>query len=76
MLRIRRSGSPRQERKAPPLRNENYGFSVGGPIIKNKTFYFVSYEKQDFIIGLSGKATEPSDAWIALGRGFTQQSGE
>src|SRR5437870_5562624 len=40
--------------KAPRLRNENYGFSVGGPIIKNKTFYFASYEKQDFIIGLSG----------------------
>src|SRR5712664_3939428 len=51
--------------KRPRLRNQNYGFSVGGPIIKNKTFYFVSYEKQDFIIGLSGLATEPSDAWIA-----------
>jgi hypothetical protein len=51
--------------KTPRLRNQNYGFSVGGPIIKNKTFYFVSYEKQDFIIGLSGVATEPSDAWIA-----------
>src|SRR5216683_938727 len=33
--------------KAPRLRNENYGFSVGGPIIKNKTFYFASYDKQD-----------------------------
>jgi len=52
--------------KTPRLRNENYGFSVGGPIIKNKTFYFASYEKQDFIIGLSGLATEPSDAWIGL----------
>ncbi len=52
--------------KAPPLRNENYGFSVGGPIIKNKLFSFVSYEKQQYIIGLSGVATEPSDAWIAL----------
>ncbi len=50
--------------KAPPLRNENYGFSLGGPIIKNRTFYFVSYEKQVYIIGLSGIATEPSDAWI------------
>src|SRR5437773_2374631 len=56
---------PAPGKKAPPLRNENYGFSVGGPIIKNKTFYFASYEKQDFIIGLSGKATEPSDGWIA-----------
>jgi hypothetical protein len=51
--------------KAPPLRNQNYGFSVGGPIIKNKTFYFVSYEKQQYIIGLSGTASEPSDLWIA-----------
>src|SRR5437870_6051527 len=50
--------------KRPRLRNENYGFSVGGPIIKNKTFYFVSYEKQDFIIGLSGIANEPSNAWV------------
>src|SRR5882724_1303800 len=51
--------------KAPRLRNENYGFSLGGPIFKNKTFYFISYEKQQYIIGLSGLATEPSDAWIA-----------
>src|SRR5438874_12288968 len=52
--------------KAPPLRNENYGASIGGPILKNKLFYFANYEKQDFIIGLSGIATEPSDAWTAL----------
>src|SRR6266436_3009239 len=52
--------------KNPPLRNENYGFSVGGPVAKNKLFYFVSYEKEQYIIGLSGVATEPSDAWVAL----------
>src|SRR6266403_719309 len=52
--------------KNPPLRNENYGFSVGGPVVKNKLFYFASYEKQQYIIGLSGVATEPSDAWVAL----------
>lgn len=50
--------------KAPPLRNQNYGFSLGGPIIKNRTFYFVGFEKQQYLIGLSGKATEPSDAWV------------
>ena len=50
--------------EAPKLRNINYGFSIGGPIIKNKTFYFFSYEKQQYVIGLSGLATEPSNAWI------------
>jgi len=51
--------------KAPRERNENYGFRVGGPIFKNKTFYMVSYEKNDFVFGLSGIATEPSAAWVA-----------
>src|SRR5712672_2141771 len=51
--------------KPPPLRNENYGASIGGPILKDKLFYFTNYEKQDFIIGLSGIATEPSDAWVS-----------
>ncbi len=49
--------------KAPALRNQNYGFSLGGPIFKDKTFYFVSFEKQNYKIGLSGLATEPSFAW-------------
>ena len=49
---------------APKLRNLNYGGSVGGPIVKNKGFYFLTFEKQQYIIGLSGLATEPSDAWI------------
>src|SRR5215510_6225085 len=49
---------------APKLRNLNYGGSVGGPIVKDKAFYFLSFEKQQYIIGLSGLATEPSDAWI------------
>ena len=61
--------------KAPPLRNENYGFTAGGPIIKNKTFFFVGYEKQDFIIGLSGLATEPSDAWISKALGVLAAHG-
>src|SRR6202161_1486017 len=49
----------------PPLRNENYGFSLGGPIWKDKTFWFVSFEKQKYTIGLSGLNTEPSQAYQA-----------
>ena len=50
--------------KSPELRNENYGFTVGGPIIKNKFFYFLAFEKQQYIIGLSGVATEPSKQFV------------
>jgi Carboxypeptidase regulatory-like domain/TonB dependent receptor-like, beta-barrel len=60
---------------APRLRNINYGMSVGGPIIKNKTFYFLGFEKQQYIIGLSGLATEPSDAWINKGLGVLAAHG-
>lgn len=50
--------------KAPRLRNENFGVTVGGPIIKGKTFFFGGFEKQDYIFGLTGLATEPSTAWV------------
>ena len=49
--------------KKPPLRNQNYGFSLGGPIIKDKAFWFLSFEKQRYTIGLSGLNTEPSLAY-------------
>jgi hypothetical protein len=51
--------------KPPRLRNYNTGFTFGGPIIKDKTFFFLGFEKQDYIFGLTGLATEPSQAWVA-----------
>jgi len=54
--------------KAPELRNQNYGFTVGAPIIKDRTFFFLGFEKQNYIFGLTGLATEPSDAWVANAR--------
>ncbi|MGA3072066.1 MAG: carboxypeptidase regulatory-like domain-containing protein [Bryobacteraceae bacterium] len=50
--------------RAPPLRNYNYGLSVGAPIIKDKTFFFGAFEKQDYIFGLTGLSTEPSTAFV------------
>src|SRR6266436_2571112 len=61
--------------KAPALRNQNYGFSVGGPIIKDKTFFFVTFEKQNYLIGLSGLATEPSFAWQTQALGLLSAAG-
>ncbi len=50
--------------KKPPLRNENYGFSLGGPIKKDRAFWFLSFEKQKYTIALSGLNTEPSTAYV------------
>jgi hypothetical protein len=47
----------------PELRNQNYGFSLGGPIVKDKFFWFTSFEKQQYVISVSGLATEPSTAY-------------
>ncbi len=54
-------GSPSQ-----PLRNENYGASIGGPIWRNKTFLFLLYEEQKFVIGEANTVTEPSPAYQSL----------
>jgi len=47
-------------------RNYNYGFSFGGPLLKDRLFFFTTFEKQRFSIGLPGLATEPSQAYQAL----------
>jgi len=59
--------------KAPPLRNENYGFSAGAPIIKDKFFFFGAFEKQQYIFGLTGLSTEPSTAWVSQAESLMKQ---
>src|SRR6185312_7704012 len=57
--------SNRAGQSIPPLRRNNYGFTIGGPIIKNKTFFFFDYDgKRE--TGLStATAGVPSDAMRA-----------
>jgi len=47
------------------LRNQQEGFSAGGPIVKDKTFFFVTLEHQGFDIGNPTVVTEPSQAYQA-----------
>ncbi len=51
---------------ALPLRNENFGGTLGGPIRRDRTFFFLTYEEQKYLIGLSASATEPSPAYQSL----------
>lgn len=61
--------------KAPELRNENVGMTIGGPVIKDKTFFFLGFERQDYIFGLTGLSTEPSAAWVSQASALLANAG-
>ena len=44
-----------------PLRRNNYGFTIGGPIIKNKTFFFFDYDGLRQTTQGSAQAGVPTD---------------
>src|SRR5215831_2086715 len=44
----------------PPFRFNDLGGNLGGPIIKDKTFFYVNYEGSRQRIGISGAGTVPS----------------
>jgi hypothetical protein len=47
------------------IRNNQFGFSGGGPIIRNKTFFFLAGEGQVALADNSILTTEPSAAWVS-----------
>jgi hypothetical protein len=46
------------------IRNNQFGFSAGGPIIRDKTFFFIAGEGQIAIADNSIQTTEPSAAYV------------
>jgi hypothetical protein len=50
------------EAQNPYVRNQ-FGYSIGGPIIKNKTFFFFNHEIQRFRTTLTNQSTVPTQAF-------------
>lgn len=59
--------------RTPKIRNNQFGFSLGGPIIKNHTFYFLTYEGQLAKAANSLRTTALSDAWVNRGKDILTQ---
>jgi len=58
------------------IRFEEYGGSLGGPIIRDKTFYFLTYERQSYILSQATNAqTEPSNAYVAEAKALLATKG-
>ena len=51
--------------KKPPIHFQEMGASIGGPIIKDRIFYFLNYERQQYVLAQgTSSQTEPSTAYV------------
>lgn len=58
-----------------PIRNNQFGFSLGGPIVHSKTFFFATVEGQKLTAGNSSLTTSPSADWVAAATRLLDQFG-
>ena len=57
------------------IRNNQFGGSLGGPIVHNKTFYFSAFEAQKLTAANTLADTAPSPAWVASATQLLNQFG-
>ena len=57
------------------LRNNQEGGSLGGPIWRNHTFFFLTYEQQNFVAGNTAQGTTPSQAWVSAAEQVLAKNG-
>lgn len=64
------SGSPQRK-----IRTQQYGFSLGGPVVRDRTFFFTTWEGQRLKLGNTLLSTAPSEAWQERGRAVLRAFG-